>query len=175
MQRVVLEMAAASVPDPAAILDVGCGTGRLLRKAREGFPAAQLDGVDAAPEMVQQAKLSAGGEARINFQTATAEDLPFPAAKFDLVFSTMTFHHWADQAKGITEVKRVLTARGRWILADFMPSGVPAFLTWSLSAGHMPERGRLNAMLAAHGLRLEARRSVWRTMGNISVVAIAAN
>jgi ubiquinone/menaquinone biosynthesis C-methylase UbiE len=172
VQRMVLDVAATHVPKPRAVLDVGCGTGRLLRAARERFPSARLEGVDAAPEMVKQARLAAGEGLPINFQEATAEELPFADATFDVVTSTLTFHHWADQSKGISEIGRVLTPVGVWVLADFIPSGLAALITRGIGAHRMPERGRLDAMLAKSALSVNARRAVWRTMGNVSVLAI---
>ena len=38
------------------ILDVGCGTGRLLRAASRRWPRAELVGVDPAVQMVNQAR-----------------------------------------------------------------------------------------------------------------------
>lgn len=171
VQRTVLELAGAQGA-PTAILDVGCGTGRLLRSAQERFPHARLEGVDAAPGMVRQATLAAGAASKLHFQEATAEALPFPEATFDVVTSTLTFHHWSDQAKGIAEVHRVLRPEGRWILADFVPNGLTRLFMHTAHAHGMPERRRLDAMLAAAGLSIVARRPVWRTLGNISVMAI---
>src|SRR5713226_7448543 len=76
IQRTVLEVAAEQV-GPAAILDVGCGTGKLLKSARARFPGARLVGVDAATEMVKFAQ-SSTPDGSIEFRQATAEDLPFP-------------------------------------------------------------------------------------------------
>src|SRR5712692_2210137 len=95
IQRAVLQLAADQI-GPAAILDVGCGTGRLLKSAATRFPGATLVGVDAAIEMVRYAQ-SSPPICTIQFQQATPEELPFPNASFDLVFSTMTFHHWQNQ------------------------------------------------------------------------------
>ena len=55
IQSTLLDLAASQVPQPRSILDVGCGTGRLLRTASERFSSARLEGVDAAPQMVEQA------------------------------------------------------------------------------------------------------------------------
>jgi len=42
----------------------------------------------------------------------TAERLPWPAATFDLVVSTTSFDHWADQRAGLAECARVLAPGG---------------------------------------------------------------
>jgi len=173
VQRVVLDLTAAEVPAPAAILDVGCGTGRLLRALQARFPAARLEGVDAADGMVAEARRAAGTDSPLHFQVALAESLPFADGSFDVVTSTVTFHHWSDQAQGVAEVRRVLRPKGRWILADFIASGPAAFVLRTLHADRMPELRRLERLLDGAGLEIVARRSVWRTMGQISVVAIS--
>jgi ubiquinone/menaquinone biosynthesis C-methylase UbiE len=169
VQEAVLELAETQVPQPGAILDVGCGTGRLLRSAAERFPDARLEGVDAAEGMIEQARASAGNGSRIDFHLATAEKLPFTDAQFDLVFSTMTFHHWADQRQGIAEVARVMRPSGRWILADVVVAGVWRHLRRLLRLRQFPERSELDATLAAAGLRVVGERRVQR---RIYVLAI---
>jgi len=51
VQEAVLGIAARLAPRPEAILDVGCGTGSLLRLAADRFPTARLYGVDPAEAM----------------------------------------------------------------------------------------------------------------------------
>jgi SAM-dependent methyltransferase len=106
------------LPQAGAVLDVGCGTGRLLRAARPCFPAAELVGVDPARRMVATAIAVAPSGLRIRYIQARAERLPFPDASFDLVFATMTLRHWADPPVGMAEVARVLRPRGMLVLAD---------------------------------------------------------
>jgi len=173
IQRTVLQLAAQEVDRPRAILDVGCGTGKLLRLAAASFPAASLFGVDAAIEMVKIAEASDPSGA-IRFKQATAENLPFPDAHFDLVFSTMTFHHWHDQGRGISEVGRMLTQHGRWLLADFVASGWMRHVRGALRLRQFPTRIDLEPMLQRSGLRVVAERRVPRLGGQIKVLAIAA-
>jgi ubiquinone/menaquinone biosynthesis C-methylase UbiE len=169
VQKAVLELASHEVAQPAAILDVGCGTGRLLRAAAEQFPGARLEGIDAAEGMIEQAKAAAGAASKINFQLATAERLPFADRQFDLVFSTMTFHHWADQRQGVAEIARVLTSPGRWVLADFIATGWLRYIRRLFRLTRFLEREELDAMLASAGLRVVAER---RVQSRISVLAI---
>ncbi len=49
------------VSAPVDLLDVGCGTGRLLRKIRERWPHAQLIGIDPAEGMVKKARANDAG------------------------------------------------------------------------------------------------------------------
>jgi ubiquinone/menaquinone biosynthesis C-methylase UbiE len=174
VQDTVLQLAVSEMPRPITILDIGCGTGRLLRTAAKTFPKADLVGVDAAAEMIKQARLMRPPGASIHFQQAAAEALPFPDDEFDLVFSTLTFHHWEDQVKAIREVSRVLAPGGRWLLADFIPSGLMVLAARLLRIGHGVRRRDLEAMLAGVNLAVVAERRVPRTAGNIPVLAIGA-
>jgi len=173
IQRAVLQLAAEQVSRPSAILDVGCGTGKLLKSAEARFPGAKLVGVDAAIEMVKYAQTS-NPTGTIHFQQATAEELPFPNASFDLVFSTMTFHHWPDQTKGIAEVARVLTPGGRWLLADLVASGFLSPVRRLLTLHQFPERAAFESMLSNAGLKVVAERRIRRLAGQIAVMAIGA-
>lgn len=173
VQRTVLTLAAQEVAQPTAILDVGCGTGRLLKLAETRFPGARLIGLDAASEMVKQAEAARPAGSAIRFQQGTAEELPFPNTQFDLVFSTLTFHHWADQSKGMAEVARVLAPGGRWLLADFMATGFMKYVRRLLRMHQFPERSQLETKLEQVGLAAVAARKVPGLRGQITVMAIA--
>jgi ubiquinone/menaquinone biosynthesis C-methylase UbiE len=174
VQEMVLEQAASVVAQPQAILDIGCGTGRLLRAAAERFPGVQLEGVDAAEGMIKQAAAALPPGLEIQFQQATAESLPFPDGSFDLVFSTMTFHHWSNQQKAIGEVKRVLSPHGRWLLADIVAGGLMLVVLRLARVGRVNKRSELDRMLAADSLAVIAKKKVGGTAGNISVLTIGA-
>jgi ubiquinone/menaquinone biosynthesis C-methylase UbiE len=106
-------------PEPARILDVGCGTGYLLRLLAERCPGAvELRGIDPAPAMIGAATTAADGESRLTFQLGSAERLPLLNASVDLVVSTTSFDHWADQRVGLGECARVLVPGGHLVLVD---------------------------------------------------------
>jgi ubiquinone/menaquinone biosynthesis C-methylase UbiE len=172
VQQTLLELAADQVPNPVAILDVGCGTGRLLRAAEQRFPKAAVEGVDAAVEMIKHAQAVNPARSRIRFQQARAERLPFVATQFDLVFSTLTFHHWDDQRQGIGEIARVLTPGGRWLLSDFIAAGTMRYIRRLLRLKQFPERAELDAILRGAGLRVVAERRVPGLRGQVPVLAI---
>jgi ubiquinone/menaquinone biosynthesis C-methylase UbiE len=172
IQHTVLRLAAEQVARPGAILDVGCGTGKLLGLAQGRFPEARLVGVDAAIEMVRQAQASYPTGA-IQFQQGMAEHLPFPDASFDLVFSTMTFHHWQDQGGGVAEIARVLTPGGRWLLAEFVATGLMKYVRRWLRLNQFPERAGLQTMLSTAGLKVVAEKTLSGLGGQIKVFAIA--
>jgi len=114
-RRIHPEVVAAVAPTPASVLDVGCGTGVLLQRLGERWPSARLSGLDAAPGMVG---VAAGRLAQADVRLGFAESLPWPDATFDLVTTSLSFHHWRDKAAGIREAARVLRPSGQFILAD---------------------------------------------------------
>jgi ubiquinone/menaquinone biosynthesis C-methylase UbiE len=118
VHRGVVAVAAGLASDPLRVLDVGCGTGALLRAVAQRFPQAELVGVDASTEMIRMAEASNPSPDRLRFARAQAEELPFADGQFDLVLSTISFHHWADQGKGLHEVARALVPGGLFLLAD---------------------------------------------------------
>lgn len=111
-------------PVPHRVLDVGCGTGRLLERLARTWPEAEMIGVDPAPGMVELARTKHRGDGRFRFEISAAEELPFPDATFDLALSTVSFHHWSDPSRGLQEVARVIRPGVRLILADAYPGGV---------------------------------------------------
>ncbi len=124
VHRAVLDLVAGESGDngPESILDVGCGTGRLLRRAAARWPAARLVGVDPAEGMVYEARRMAPGA---TFLVGFAEALPLPDASVDIALSTFSFHHWNDQAAGVRDAARVLRPEGCFFLADFdLPAGL---------------------------------------------------
>ena len=116
----------ANRTEPRSLLDVGCGTGRLLRAARARWPGAELIGVDPANGMVEVARRLTPGT---TFYVGMAEALPLPDASVDVALSTISFHHWKDQAAGMREVARVLRPEGYFFLTDVsVPAWLPRFI-----------------------------------------------
>jgi ubiquinone/menaquinone biosynthesis C-methylase UbiE len=94
---------------PAGILDVGCGTGRLLRKLHDRWPTINLVGIDSSEGMASRARELTPSA---TIYLASVEHIPLESASIDLVTSTMSFHHWTEQVLGVQEIKRVLSKGG---------------------------------------------------------------
>ena len=146
------DLALARCPEPDRVLDVGCGTGLLLRELAGRLPAATaLTGIDPVAGMIEQAR-ARSGDPRLTFTRGVAERLPFGDAAFDLVVTTTSFDHWADQLAGLAECHRVLAPDGLFVLTDQCS-------TWLLPtlAGRRRDRARTplraTRLLAAAGFR----------------------
>jgi len=97
----------------ARVLDVGCGTGRLVQwiAERVGTKGA-VAGIDPLEERIHIARSRGGGTAR--FEVGRAEDLrAFEDASFDAVCMSSVFHWVSGKAKALAEVRRVLRPFGR--------------------------------------------------------------
>ena len=152
--RVVLDRA-LRLPDAGqltTILDVGCGTGRLLRATAGHWPQARLVGVDPAAGMVRVARQLTPAATLV---VAPAQDLPLPDASVDLAFSTLSFHHGADQAAGVREVARVLRPGGWFVLLDV---SVPGWLARLFGDRPYLRPGERLALFEAAGLHVVEQR-----------------
>ncbi|MFF5969974.1 class I SAM-dependent methyltransferase [Streptomyces sp. NPDC012769] len=173
VQQVVLRHVRHHVRGPARLLDVGCGTGALLRRMRGLLPLTHLHGVDVAPGMLRAARAIEGtaedqqrSDAQpIRYALAAAEDLPYPPATFDVVTSTVSFHHWHDQRRGIEEMSRVLKPGGRLVIADHFAYGWMRPFFAAVRKRHMMRtHGEVDAMLKGAGLvpaSWEVAHSLW--------------
>jgi ubiquinone/menaquinone biosynthesis C-methylase UbiE len=111
----------AGLRDGHRVLDVGCGTGNLLRATGKRHPNVELFGVDPDLKMLARAEgklRRAGLAARLD--RGYAQELAFPDGSFDVVFSSLMLHHLETPAKDemLAEVRRVLRPDGVLVLAD---------------------------------------------------------
>ncbi|OPY25620.1 MAG: hypothetical protein A4E28_03053 [Methanocella sp. PtaU1.Bin125] len=100
------------------VLDIGTGPGRLPVLIASETPLLHVIGVDLSADMVKMAGEDAGrrGLKNVGFRQGNASELPFKDREFDLVLSTLSFHHWKQPEKGLDEVYRVLREGGEaWI------------------------------------------------------------
>jgi ubiquinone/menaquinone biosynthesis C-methylase UbiE len=75
--------------DDAAILDIGCAKGFMLKDFKLRMPDARFAGVDISQYAIDHAE----PEVASFLQVASADALPFEDASFDLVISVNTIHN----------------------------------------------------------------------------------
>lgn len=132
------------------VLEVGCGTGAdLMRFARAG---ARVSGVDLSARSLALTRRRFELEAlEADLHVADAEALPYPDARFDLVYSWGVLHHTPDTACAIAELCRVLVPGGRACVMLYHRASLFALQAWLRYAllGGRPWRG-VAGVLAAH-------------------------
>jgi len=102
----------------ANILDLGCGTGRLLDRLATQFPEITATGLDLSPQMLRIARQNNRHRPRLIYLEGNAENLPFAEGQFDAVFNTISFLHYPQPEQVLTEVARVLSPGGKFYLVD---------------------------------------------------------
>ncbi|MFC7392494.1 class I SAM-dependent methyltransferase [Scopulibacillus cellulosilyticus] len=101
-----------------SVLDVGCGTGRLLLKG--GKNAERLTGIDLSSKMIDRCRKLAG-EAdyqHCEFLVGDAYHLPFKDESFDLALSTCVMFLLPEPEKGVGEIVRVIKPGGKMAMLN---------------------------------------------------------
>lgn len=105
------------------LLEVGSGSGILCRMLASYLqPGGSVLGVDISPEMIAEARkyaLAEGTNDGVTFETAKAEALPYPNARFDGAVAARLLLHGVDPEAIIREMKRVVKPGGRLVVMDW--------------------------------------------------------
>ena len=158
--------------DGDRVLDLGVGTGTLAIWLKERRPGASVVGLDPDPDILQIARRKvrdAGVD--VELVEGFADRMPFDQASFDVVVSTLVFHHLSGEVKrgALREVARVLRPGGRLLIGDFGKPRDPlqalAFLPTRVFDGF--ENTRDNRRGALPSLFTEAGLSGARKLGDM--------
>ena len=109
-----MERFAAAVDDGDAVLDFGCGNGRLL----ELFEGKTVDytGIDQSRALIERARAR---HPNTRFLCGEGSKLPFEDASFDAVFAIAVMHHIPSVARReelLAEIRRILKPGGRLVI-----------------------------------------------------------
>lgn len=147
----MLNVVTDEIAAPKTVLDVGCGTGRLLRRARVLYPSAQLLGIDPAEGMVEVARSQIPSA---TIYLAAAESLPLADSSVDAVLSSISFHHWSDQLAALREISRVLRSGGCLCLADI---SMPVWLAKLLRHSKVKSPAAMSQFFSEAGLPVKVQ------------------
>jgi ubiquinone/menaquinone biosynthesis C-methylase UbiE len=106
------------LPQHPNVLDLGCGTGRLLQRLANHYPDLRGTGLDFSPEMLHQARHYNRHRPRLIFVRGNAAPLCFANEQFDSVFNTFSFLHYLEPERVLAEINRVLRPGGTFYLVD---------------------------------------------------------
>lgn len=118
------------------VADIGCGGGGMAKALAEALPGATVVGVDADPDVLEQARQHTAGLVRC--ELASMDDGAEPLrraieAPADLIWASASVHHAADQQAAVDVLASLLAPGGRLALAE---GGLPTrHLPWDLGIG----------------------------------------
>ncbi len=136
-------------PGPAAVCDVGCGTGNLSAALLARDPGLHVTGVDLSPPFVAAAQDRLAGP-HVRFQVGSALALPLPDAEVDAALALLVLNFVPDPAAAVAEMRRVTREGGVVGAAVWDYGGGMAMLRtfWDAAAAVHPEAAAVDPALA---------------------------
>jgi SAM-dependent methyltransferase len=136
------------------VLDVGCGTGWLVRLLADRVPEGRVIGMDLSDEMVRRARRNHVSVENAMFVVGSADEIPWDANIFTRAISVEFAYYWPDPAAALREIHRVLQEGGSaWILINYYAEN-PHSRQWSE-----------NFAMPAHWLSAAAWEQMFRDAG----------
>ena len=121
-------------------LDLGTGTGKIMKAIKSRYPACECWGVDTNEAMLDKI------EEKSNYilEIADAEDLSnIPDQYFDLITARMVFHHINHLGKAVMEVKKKLKPGGLFIICEGNPPSIRVIDWYTEMFSYKEERNTL--------------------------------
>ncbi len=122
--RRLVEKAVQRAGDVERVLDIPCGTGRLIRSLASRVPRSI--GADVSLDMIEFSRLSTAGQERgskslLEYVQCDAKYLPFGNESFDMVVSGRFLHHLFNvpQSDRLQVMKEFARVSRKWVLGDF--------------------------------------------------------
>ena len=123
-------LALMQVGSAARVLDVGCGSGWATRLLADYAFNGRVTGIDISDEMVNLARESSRSHRNVDFEVASAEQLPFPDNEFTHAFSMESLYYYRNIPKALKEIHRVLKPGGSFYAVVDLYWESPATHQW---------------------------------------------
>jgi len=153
----------------STVLDLGCGTGRFSEGLATRF-GARVVGVDPSEKMLAQARRKRQGNG-VHYQRGTAEAIPLMDGAVDMIFMSMSLHHFHDPERAARECRRVLRTGGSVVVRTGTREQIPSYpyvpffpSTQSMLEDLLPDHSRLCAMFETAGFRCVESQIVTQTI-----------
>jgi cyclopropane fatty-acyl-phospholipid synthase-like methyltransferase len=95
-------------------LDIGCGSGYVVRWAAQVAPSVDALGLDVSAQMIALARASTTGLPNARFRRAGFPQIDLEPHHFDAIFSMESMYYLADLAASLRAVRDLLVPGGRF-------------------------------------------------------------
>ena len=122
------------------VLDIGCGTGWLLRSLASTQPDRRYVGIDISPRMIEVARSSLPDTtSNTEFVDSDWESMDLEclsAYSFSAIVCTSAFHYFADPEKALAKIHGLLAENGSIFVIERDKSASPLTALWDLLHRH---------------------------------------
>ena len=152
-------------------LDLGCGTGEMMKMLLQVDDQRELYGIDLSEKMLSVAESKLSGKVRLVL--GDSEHLPFADNFFDVVYCNDSFHHYPAPQNVLREVNRVLKPGGTFLMGDcwqpFVGRVIMNFYMRHSKEGDVKiySEAELVSMLSAYFHNVS-----WEQVGNTACIAM---
>ena len=125
------------LPAHSDVLDIGCGTGYLLRNLLRNREDVRALGLDISSSMITEATSRAANEntQNLSFRAANFEHLDdsiLSDYRFQCIFCINTFHYFAEPLVTLRKIHGLLSANGSLYILERDKSGSVLTRLWAL-------------------------------------------
>jgi ubiquinone/menaquinone biosynthesis C-methylase UbiE len=106
--------------DPKSILDIGAGPGKLSVMVSKKYPDAKFFAIDPSEYMVKtEIKNFKKENIKAKCMLGSSRNIPL-SENFDLIYTTLSFHHWKDRDSNIKYILSKLNENGTFMIIEFL-------------------------------------------------------
>ncbi|MFI3141370.1 MAG: class I SAM-dependent methyltransferase [Clostridia bacterium] len=107
-----------TIEKPNKVLDIGCGGGATIKRLFNKYAQSFIYGIDYSHESIQLSKLT--NEDILNksceISWGDVHELAYEDETFDVITAFETVYFWNDLSKALSEVNRVLSENGEFLI-----------------------------------------------------------
>lgn len=148
MLELITSAAAATNPNAASVLDVGCGAGNYTLKLLEKLPNLSVTLIDLSRPMLDRAveRVTAAGARDVNALQGDVRALQLPDDSIDIILAAAVLHHLRTDDEWLAVFRmlhRVLQPGGSIWIADLVQQSTPAVhaLMWQRYGAYLEQFG----------------------------------
>ncbi|MDE1834367.1 MAG: class I SAM-dependent methyltransferase [Candidatus Micrarchaeota archaeon] len=129
------------------LLDIGCGPAAVPIML-SGSANSKIYCVDLSEDMVKIARRNAKPYKNVKIGFGSSRSIPF-RMKFDIVYTSLSFHHWHEKAQSLNYMKGFLTKNGEIRIYEFKRDGsrLLGLLGLGCHTLDMPELRRISSQV----------------------------